>query len=441
VEGALNGFSDHDELYWHAIGTQWAVPIARATARVVTPAPVTRATCFVGPSDSRQPCANGGTDGATAFFSEADLAAGEGLTLVVGFPTGAVPRPLPILDERWSVGRAFSVTPVTAGLAAILGLAAVILLRRLRRLGTDIQPKVPASGSTSISALPQDIRPGMAGLLLHEDVRPIDITATIVDLARRGYVHIEEVPRHRSKRTDWRIVAQKPPDEDLLPYERVLVDRLFVQADGKRTSSVTLSSLAEQFSEKYDRVCDALYDEAMRRRWFAGRPDEVRRFWLLTGGAVFILGVIMTVLAAWLTHLGLVPLPLVPFGLALAVGATRMPRRTAVGADLARRVAAYRTQLQDSAPLPLTASAGTGLLAASLPYVMVFGLTERSQHALSESAVGWYHGQEPFRVDDFSRSSEDALTSPPTSSSSGSDGGSSGGSSGGGGGGGGGGSW
>jgi hypothetical protein len=27
VEGALNGFADHDELYWNAIGADWEVPI------------------------------------------------------------------------------------------------------------------------------------------------------------------------------------------------------------------------------------------------------------------------------------------------------------------------------------------------------------------------------------------------------------------------------
>jgi len=27
VRGALNGFPDHDELYWNAIGTEWVVPI------------------------------------------------------------------------------------------------------------------------------------------------------------------------------------------------------------------------------------------------------------------------------------------------------------------------------------------------------------------------------------------------------------------------------
>jgi hypothetical protein len=27
VQGALNGFADHDELYWNAIGADWEVPI------------------------------------------------------------------------------------------------------------------------------------------------------------------------------------------------------------------------------------------------------------------------------------------------------------------------------------------------------------------------------------------------------------------------------
>ena len=34
VKGALNAFEDHDELYWNAIGQQWAVTIDRGTVRV-----------------------------------------------------------------------------------------------------------------------------------------------------------------------------------------------------------------------------------------------------------------------------------------------------------------------------------------------------------------------------------------------------------------------
>src|SRR5207245_551508 len=38
VKGALNGFSDHDELYWNVTGNQWAVPIKEASATVTVPA-------------------------------------------------------------------------------------------------------------------------------------------------------------------------------------------------------------------------------------------------------------------------------------------------------------------------------------------------------------------------------------------------------------------
>src|SRR5438067_2624519 len=38
VKGALNGFADHDELYWNVTGNQWAVPIKEASATVTAPA-------------------------------------------------------------------------------------------------------------------------------------------------------------------------------------------------------------------------------------------------------------------------------------------------------------------------------------------------------------------------------------------------------------------
>ncbi len=37
VGAALNGFADHDELYWNAIGDEWDVPIDQASVLVVRP--------------------------------------------------------------------------------------------------------------------------------------------------------------------------------------------------------------------------------------------------------------------------------------------------------------------------------------------------------------------------------------------------------------------
>ena len=49
VEGALNHFDDHDELFWNAIGTEWNVPIEHGETIVTAPAGITQVTCFSGP--------------------------------------------------------------------------------------------------------------------------------------------------------------------------------------------------------------------------------------------------------------------------------------------------------------------------------------------------------------------------------------------------------
>lgn len=57
VDGALNGFSDHDELYWNATGTDWPVPVDAAAAEVTLPAGGTRPTdvaCYTGALGARE---------------------------------------------------------------------------------------------------------------------------------------------------------------------------------------------------------------------------------------------------------------------------------------------------------------------------------------------------------------------------------------------------
>ncbi len=52
VEGAMNGFETHDELYWNAIGDRWEQLIRRMTVRVDGPVGVTRIACYQGPFGS-----------------------------------------------------------------------------------------------------------------------------------------------------------------------------------------------------------------------------------------------------------------------------------------------------------------------------------------------------------------------------------------------------
>ena len=345
VEGALNGFADHDELYWNAIGTQWEVPIQDASVKVRAPAAIGRVACYVGPVDSIRLCASSGVDGRTASFATTGLEPYEGLTVVVGLPTGVVPAPRPILDERWSLARAFSATPGSLAVAGGVLLAVLLVLGWLLGMtGRDRRPggaPAPVVGAMVESAPPEGIRPAQAGLLVDEVVNPVALSATLVDLAVRGYLRIEELPDHPGRGPDWQLVELKAADEGLLGYERMLLGGLFAS---RRIAP--LSDLKQHFYDKFEGARLWLYRDAVQRQWFTDQPDMVRRRWVVRGQALTVVGAALLGLLLWLTHFGLAAIPILLAGPVLIVGARWMPFRTPVGAGLLRRVTGFRTYLE-----------------------------------------------------------------------------------------------
>lgn len=98
VENGLRYFDDHDELYWNATGTEWPVPIARASARVRLPllggAGGLRAVAYTGPWGSTRSDADVAVrENEVLFTTRAALNFREGLTVVVGWPKGVVAEP------------------------------------------------------------------------------------------------------------------------------------------------------------------------------------------------------------------------------------------------------------------------------------------------------------------------------------------------------------
>ena len=126
VEDALNGFRDHDELYWNAIGTEWSAPIERATVTVRRARRAdARWRASRGTRGRRFRVTRRSRAAPRARFAQSGLGPVSGVTVVVGLPKGAVPEPVPVLEERWSLGRAYEATPATLGGTALVGLAAV----------------------------------------------------------------------------------------------------------------------------------------------------------------------------------------------------------------------------------------------------------------------------------------------------------------------------
>ena len=216
VRGALNAFDEHDELYWNAIGDEWPVPVEKATVQVRAPGPISDVTCFAGPVGSNLPCETAEASGDVATFTAGPVDNGDAITVVVGFPKGLVAAPTPVLDERWTFSRAFAVTPVTAGLSAAMLAGAVALVGALiwrtgrdRRYsgshvdvafgsetGTEQAVPIMERPITPVEFEPPDkLRPGQVGTLWDEVANPLDVTATIIDLAVRGYLRIDEIAK------------------------------------------------------------------------------------------------------------------------------------------------------------------------------------------------------------------------------------------------------
>ncbi len=473
IEGALNSFADHDELYWNITGNGWTVPIDSTTAEVRTPAPTTQVGCFAGAGGSRLWCDSADADGDVARFAQSELTAGEGLTVVVGFEPGVVATTEPILEERWSITRAFSVTPTTVGLASLLLVVVLFLVGRLlwsvgrdRRLrgdavatafATDADVELVGDERVTLGrgepipvefVPPDGLRPGLIGTLIDEVAHPLDVTATIIDLAVRGYLRIEETKRSGLfRRADWRLTRfPDPPNPDeLQPYEQSLLSGLFKDGD-----EVELSDLKKKFAERMQKVRTELYSETVDRGWFARRPDRTRLLWLFAGISLALLGTALVVLAAVYTSWGLVPIPIVIGGLVLLVGSRWAPSRTARGTGVLRRALGFRRFIEESEARRAEFAEKKNLFTEYLPYAVVFGATEKWAKAFeglnaAEAVDSWYSSSGAFEasafvgaVESFSTSAAGTLSA---SASSGSSGFSGGGGSGGGFGGGGGGSW
>jgi uncharacterized membrane protein YgcG len=476
LDGILNGFDDHDELYWNVVGDQWGVALSGITVEVTVPGGADRAACFAGVGGSRAPCTSSSVDDGVASFSQAQLYPYQGMTIAVGFPKGGVPEPTPILDEHWSFMRAFEVTPFTLSATLVLAVLLLILYAVLRRrVGGDLQavgsasdiafapvgaPGAPApffdDEHTPVEFAPPDgIRPAQMSLLMHERARPADISATIVDLAVRGFVRIGQTPGGG----DYTFELLGKNDDELLGYEQRLLAGLF-----STSAEVKLSSLKRKFSHKMRSLVNALYIDAVERGWFHERPDRARTRWRVRGVLVTLAAFVALVLAVIFTKMALLTLPFIMFGLLLTFTAGAMPRRTAAGTGLLRRCKGFEQFITDSEAPRARWAEHNNVFSEYPPYAIVLGEADRwatTFEGLDAATLvpdaAWFFGTDAFSavnltnaMNQFTSLTASALVAvaASTGGSSGSSGfssssssSSSGGSSGGGGGGGGGGSW
>jgi len=426
VTGAVVTIDSGTALRWPILqGLSAAVSGFSATVQI--PTQFSYIKCTAGSPNSTVPCnfAAAGTEGAQVpTFRDGPRGEGEVVAIDIGFPPGGVASN-EVIEYRWTVGRAFSVEPLQLALAlGLLALGAVALYGLHRRAGVDINPDgqvsrvgefVPTGAGQSEFRVVDEIRPGHVGTVADERVDPIDITATLVDLAVRGHLVIIELPRESDfARTDWEIQRVGGAPEELRPFEQQLLDGI-APPDG----SVHVSELATRVQESIGGVQDALYDEMVSKGWFERRPDATRNRWTQLALAALIISVVLTGVLAAFTTFGLVGLALIAISLGLVFVAHEMPARTAKGAALLGGLGALRSDLLSHPTNQMPQGSELREISEVLPYAIVLGGAERWLDAIVASDVdehpdsydlSWYHGPENWHMRDLPDSMRNFVT-------------------------------
>ena len=392
VRNAIRFLEDHDELYWNVTGNEWEVPIEDASAHIELPAAVTglHAIAYTGAFGSRAHDAQVTVTGnAVDIVSSQPLVFHEGLTAVVGWDKGVVHEPTALSKFLFYI---FSNWPLFIPLLALLTMFWLWWTR-----GRD-----PERDAVTVQYDPPDnLTPAECGTLVDDEVAMRDITATLVDLAVKGYLTIEQKDESKllglMHSKDYVFHLKKPPAEwtSARPHEQEMLAALF---DDGGSTDVSLSSLQNHFYTHLPAIRDRIFDALVGDGYYLHRPDTVRQSYIgagvLGGILMFVVGnwfsnVLHTSPAAWIIAAILTSAVICGFG-------WFMPARTVTGAktyakvlgfeDFLTRVESDRIARMENAP---------ALFEKFLPYAMALHVEKKWVQAfqgISMQPPQWYQG-------------------------------------------------
>jgi len=241
MSGQVRFFEAYDEIYWNVNGFDWALPFGQVSSKITLPngGNIIQNACYTGRygSTSTNCNANKLSDNSIRF-NAANLRGGENLTVAVGFSKGVVnqppPPPPPTFLQKFGA-------LILSGLISL----ALLFYYGFTWLRFGIDPPKPTVYPQY--EIPNNMTPASVGMLdkfrYHGDL----ITGTILNLAVKGYLKIEEDIQEFAfglfKSKKFFIHKLKDDSGRLTDEERILFSKLFSSSstltlDGKYDSKV-----------------------------------------------------------------------------------------------------------------------------------------------------------------------------------------------------------
>lgn len=408
----MNPFPDHAEFYANIFKDD-QVPKDSVTVEVSGPGGVTEAACYRG-NGTTDPCGSA-TPGNPARFSASNVQSGEDITVVTSLPRagfGALTPDLRSGSSGVDAGQAKALTALTLGGGVLVPLLAAGLMGTLvANRGRDeyyagLTPGLTPGGTDGAAASaptvrgarptiavqftpPPGVQPGMVGTIIDETVDTVDVSATVVDLAVRGYLRIEESQSGGMfSRTDWTLTRLNPDpgQPPLRAYESTILEGIFETAN-----PVQLSDLKYKFNTTLSTAKTQMYDEVVQRGWFRKSPQAQRGIWQGLGFVLIGAGV------AALFFLAKPTLDIdrtggfgigIPSGIVLGIGLVigglifrvlggRMAAKTAEGSAMNIQSLGFKQYLVTAEAGQIKFEEAQSIFSRYLPYAIVFGVADR----------------------------------------------------------------
>ncbi|NWF70682.1 MAG: DUF2207 domain-containing protein [Chloroflexi bacterium] len=249
-----------------------------------------------------------------------------------------------------------------------------------------------------LSEPPSDLRPAVVGTLVDERADLRDVLSTLIDLAQRGYLVIEEnreegfmgigsSSKFIFKRTDQAATG-------LHDFESTLLQNLFPGNMLERR----MESLQNQFYQYIPTLQNQLYQQLVKEGFYEQSPHTTRTLWTGIGGGILAIPIIIIALVLGNdgTLSGPSALALVALGFTGIVGlitAQFMPSKTQKGAEEAAKWRAFYRYM-DNLDKYSSVEEASLRFEEYLPYAVAFGLNNewiRRFSKLSDMPVPtWY---------------------------------------------------
>jgi uncharacterized membrane protein YgcG len=373
VDGALLYYDGGDQLVWKAVPANPNFPIQSSSVTVNLPPGATLDNYdATGPAGSPELF-----DGGVRFFaSEPIRPGGEDFAVRVQWPHGIVAGQPSAwqaeIDQQERVGPLADLGALgLTALAAIGGLLALLVL--WYNTGRDAPTKLPAEW---IPEPPSDLPAGMVGTLVDERADTKDVIASLVDLARRGVLAIQDESTPGvfglGEKHDF-VYHLEDAALPMRPYEKHLVDKLFGDGTEKRQSD-----LSEKFYTHLEQTKKQLYSAVVEEGYFPASPERTRTTFSLLGVAalvaVAVLGCVALVAFGAFTGFAIcVPVGLAVPAVGLLILARYMPRKSAKGSEEAAKWLAFKRYMENIEQYTKVDEVKE-IFDRYLPYAIAFGL-------------------------------------------------------------------